>query len=88
VAVSRGAEHHAQKKSRHAAEQDRPDVAEKRRAFSRRQPSLDPRHLVFVDETPALAAAGSGPLPIWRAVRGARRVAYNCWRRCRTGIGK
>jgi 1,2-phenylacetyl-CoA epoxidase PaaB subunit len=51
VAVSQGAEHQAQKKSLHAAEQDRPDVAEKRRAFIRRQPSLDPAHLVFIDET-------------------------------------
>jgi hypothetical protein len=46
------------KKSLHAAEQDRPDVAEKRRAFIRRQPSLDPDHLVFIDETPACAGAG------------------------------
>jgi transposase len=51
VAVSQGAEHHAQKKSLHAAEQDRPDVVEKRRAFIRRQPALDPAHLVFIDET-------------------------------------
>jgi hypothetical protein len=51
VALSQGAEHHAQKKSLHAAEQDRPDVAEKRRAFIRRQPALDPAHLVFIDET-------------------------------------
>jgi hypothetical protein len=39
------------KKSLHAAEQDRPDLAAKRRAFIRRQPSLDPTHLVFIDET-------------------------------------
>jgi hypothetical protein len=35
----------------HAAEQDRPDVAEARRVFIRRQPALDPDHLVFIDET-------------------------------------
>jgi hypothetical protein len=40
VAVSQGAEDYAQKKSLHAAEQDRP-VAEARRAFIRRQPALD-----------------------------------------------
>jgi transposase len=51
LSLSQGAEHHAQKKSLHAAEQDRPDVAEKRRAFIRRQPALDPAHLVFIDET-------------------------------------
>src|SRR3982751_2758085 len=41
----------AQKKTLHAAEQDRPDVAQARRVFIRRQPALDPRRLVFIDET-------------------------------------
>ena len=41
----------AQKKTLHAAEQDRPDVAEARRVFIRRQPALDPNRLVFIDET-------------------------------------
>jgi transposase len=41
----------AQKKTLHAAEQDRPDVAEARRLFIRRQPALDPSQLVFIDET-------------------------------------
>lgn len=35
----------------HAAEQDRPDVAEARRVFIRRHPALDPDRLVFIDET-------------------------------------
>lgn len=35
----------------HAAEQDRPDVAQARRVFIRRQPALDPNRLVFIDET-------------------------------------
>jgi transposase len=39
------------KKSLHAAEQDRPDVAEARRSFIRRQPALNPDRLVFIDET-------------------------------------
>src|SRR3954471_8235902 len=30
---------------------DRPDVAEARRVFIRRQPALDPNRLVFIDET-------------------------------------
>jgi len=34
-----------------AAEQDRPDVAAARRALRRRQTILDPRKLVFLDET-------------------------------------
>ena len=40
---------------------DRPDVAEARRVFIRRQPALDPNRLVFIDETPAFAGAGFGP---------------------------
>jgi transposase len=51
VAVSGSEQIDAQKKSLHAAEQDRPDIAEARRLFIRRQPALDPRHLVFIDET-------------------------------------
>ncbi len=40
-----------QKKSLHAAEQERPDVVEARRLFIRRQPALDPSRLIFIDET-------------------------------------
>ncbi|WP_076611132.1 IS630-like element ISAzs37 family transposase [Azospirillum sp. B510] len=39
------------KKTLHAAEQQRDDVVEARRAFIRRQPALDPERLVFLDET-------------------------------------
>ncbi|TLU70462.1 IS630 family transposase [Lichenicoccus roseus] len=41
------------KKTAHAAEQDRPDVAARRRAWFIDQPDLDPRRLVFIDETGA-----------------------------------
>jgi transposase len=41
------------KKSLHAAEQGRPDVAAARRRFIIRQPALDPKHLIFLDETAA-----------------------------------
>ena len=37
----------------HAAEQDRPDVKEKRVAHAARMPGLDPAKLVFLDETGA-----------------------------------
>jgi transposase len=40
-----------QKKTPRAAEQDRPDVREKRQAWRAAQPALDPARLVFVDET-------------------------------------
>ena len=72
VAVSAGAADNAQKKSLHAAEQDRPDVAEKRRAFIRRQPSLDPDHLVLIDET---WAATNMARRYGRAARGLRLLA-------------
>jgi transposase len=41
----------ASKKTLHAAEQDRPDVARRRDRWKRYQDRLDPRHLVFIDET-------------------------------------
>ena len=41
------------KKSAHAAEQDRPDVAATRRAWRELTPQLDPEKLVFIDETGA-----------------------------------
>jgi transposase len=39
------------KKSLHAAEQDRPDVAQAREQWKANQASIDPKKLVFVDET-------------------------------------
>jgi transposase len=41
------------KKSLHATEQGRPDVVAARRRFIVRQPALDPKHLIFLDETSA-----------------------------------
>ena len=40
-----------EKKTGHAAEQDRPDVLTQRRAWRDSQPGLDPERLVFIDET-------------------------------------
>ena len=39
------------KKSLHAAEQDRPDVAKARTEWRAKQPTLNPAKLVFIDET-------------------------------------
>ncbi len=39
------------KKTAHACEQERPDVARRRQAWRAGQPDLDPAQLVFVDET-------------------------------------
>jgi transposase len=41
------------KKTAHASEQERPDVAARRHAWFDAQPDLDPEHLVFIDETSA-----------------------------------
>ena len=42
---------HAQKKTAHASEQDRPDVLRRREAWFEDQLDLDPERLVFIDET-------------------------------------
>ena len=39
------------KKTAHASEQERPDVAARRQAWFDAQPDLDPENLVFIDET-------------------------------------
>ena len=41
----------ASKKSLHASEQDRPDVARRRARWKQHQSRLDPTRLVFIDET-------------------------------------
>ncbi|WP_165694163.1 hypothetical protein [Teichococcus deserti] len=51
MAVLPAARDHAQKKSAHAAEQDRPDVLSQRWAWFDSQLDLDPDRLVFIDET-------------------------------------
>jgi transposase len=48
--VGRAADH-VQKKALRAAEQERPDVAERRAAWRLWQVGLDPRKLIFLDET-------------------------------------
>jgi len=63
-----------------ASEQDRPDVAHKRVRWKARQASVDPRRLVFLDET--WAKTNMGPLRGW-APRGQRlrgRVPFGHWR--------
>jgi transposase len=59
------------KKSLHASEQDRPDVQTKRRSFRRKVKKIEPRRLVFVDETGVTTAMT--PAYAW-APRGERAV--------------
>lgn len=53
ISVDRFLKRHAMsfKKTLHAAEQERPDVAEARQHWKAGQPQLDAKRLVFVDET-------------------------------------
>lgn len=51
MALLRPSGDHAQKKTAHAAEQDRPDILKRREAWFDGQTELDPERLVFIDET-------------------------------------
>lgn len=51
MAVLRPASDHAQKKTAHATEQDRPDILKRREEWFDGQLDLDPERLVFIDET-------------------------------------
>src|SRR5262245_32936914 len=68
------------KKSLHAAEQDRPDVAAARKAWFKMQARLDPRRLVFIDET---AASTNMTRRYGRGTRGERlvcKVPHGHWK--------
>jgi transposase len=53
LALLRQARDHIQKKTAHASEQQRPDVLAQRQAWFDGQPDLDPKRLIFIDETAA-----------------------------------
>jgi hypothetical protein len=61
LAVLRPARDHAEKKTAHASEQERPDVVKRRQAWFDRQLDLDPDRLVFID-APTWPAAMAGRL--------------------------
>jgi len=70
----------ASKKTVLASEQDRPDVARKRGRWKTLQGRIDPRRLVFIDET--WAKTNMGPLRGW-APRGQRlpgQAPYGHWK--------
>ncbi|MBW6496238.1 MAG: IS630 family transposase [Burkholderiaceae bacterium] len=67
------------KKTALASEQDRPDIARKRARWKARQGSIDPKRLVFIDET--WAKTNMAPLRGW-AARGQRligRAPFGHW---------
>jgi transposase len=51
VALLSPTRHHCEKKTAHAAEQERPDILRRREAWFEGQLDLDPARLVFIDET-------------------------------------
>ena len=69
------------KKSLRAAQQDRPDVAEARANWRLLQPTLDPSHLVFIDET---WAKDNMPRLRGRCRRGQRLLGKVPMARCQT----
>lgn len=66
----------ASKKTVHAAEQERPDVAEARAAWQRDQGTLDPSRLVFIDET---GTSTNMARLYGRAKRGLRALGRTPW---------
>jgi transposase len=63
----------ASKKTALASEQERPDIARKRARWKARQGGIDPRRLVFLDET--WAKTNMAPLHGW-APRGERLIGH------------
>jgi transposase len=51
LALLQPSQDHAQKKTAHASEQDRPDILKRREDWFAKQLDLDPERLVFIDET-------------------------------------
>ncbi|AJE21647.1 Transposase of insertion sequence ISRm10-1, orfB C-terminus protein [Azotobacter chroococcum NCIMB 8003] len=81
--VSRPARHDVQKKTAHAAEQQRPDVQAARQEWFEEQPGFNWRKLIFVDETAAATnLAGlrvdglTAPLVLDGAMNGPVFLAY------------
>lgn len=63
----------ASKKTALASEQDRPDIARKRKRWKAHQGRVDIQHLVFIDET--WAKTNMAPLRGW-AARGKRLIGH------------
>jgi hypothetical protein len=83
VALLRSPRHHAQKKTGHATEQDRPDVLKRHEEWFEGQLDLDPDKLVFIDETWASTnmARRHGRCRRGQRLR-ARKECTNCFAAC------
>jgi transposase len=80
VAVLQAAADHTQKKTAHAAEQDRADVVEQRQSWWEKQAELAAERLVFIDETWASTAMmrTRGRAPAGQRLRAG--VPYGHWK--------
>ena len=67
------------KKTAHASEQERPDVARRRQAWFDGQPELDPERLIFIDE--------SGASTMMRGCAAAPNAENTAVPPCRTASG-
>ena len=81
MALLRPPRHHAEKKTAHASEQERPDILKRREDWFEGQLDLDPEKLVFIDETWASTKMA-------RTHAAGRRKASGCAPASRTAIGK
>src|SRR6476619_5223375 len=80
MGVFRARGHHVQKKSLHASEQDRPDIARRRERWKKYQGRLDARRLVFIDETWAKTNMTRRHGRCARGTRLITRVPHGRWR--------
>jgi transposase len=64
----------------HASEQDRPGIARRRTRWKTHQSRLDPRRLVFIDETWAKTNMTRRYGRCWRAARLIAKVPHGRWR--------
>jgi transposase len=71
---------HAQKKTAHASEQERPDVLKRREAWFAEQLDLDPARLVFIDETWASTKMGRTHGRTHRGERLRMSVPHGHWK--------
>jgi transposase len=80
MGVFRTRRHHVQKKSLHASEQDRPDIARRRERWKKHQGRLAAKRLVFIDETWAKTNMTRRHGRCARGTRLVAKVPHGRWR--------
>src|SRR3954463_10162711 len=80
MGVFRARGHYVQKKTLHASEQDRPDIARRRERWKKYQGRLDAKRLVFIDETWAKTNMTRRHGRCARGTRLVAKVPHGRWR--------